>query len=278
MDMRNYDLKEDIREYWSKRSATFDQAFGHRIPPGPELQAWATAVREVIGPKPLNVLELACGTGEVTNVLLSLGHDVTALDFSEAMLGVARAKHEGNERVRFILADAERTMEPDQTYDAVICRHLVWTLTQPEQALADWFRVLKPGGKLLVFDGDWAKPTALGKIASLAVRVIDRFIGHDPYYDGAMSEKHADIMARLPFNDGLTTEGLKPVVEAAGFANIRFPSHRPIAIAQRRTADLRNRLRTRFYRRFVLTASRPADGASARADLKSAPQMKGPSS
>lgn len=147
-------------------------AFGHRIAPGPELEAWATAVRDAIGPEPKRVLELACGTGEVTNVLLSLGHDVTALDFSEAMLGVARAKHAGNRCVRFILADAERTMEPDETYDAVICRHLVWTLTEPEQALADWFRVIKPGGKLLVFDGDWTKPTHVGRLASFAVRCI----------------------------------------------------------------------------------------------------------
>jgi ubiquinone/menaquinone biosynthesis C-methylase UbiE len=276
MEMRNRDLKEDIREYWTRRSATFDLAFGHRIPPGPELDAWAAAVRQAIGPAPQRVLELACGTGEVTNVLLSLGHEVTALDFSEAMLGVARAKHAGNARARFILADAERTMELDQAYDAVICRHLVWTLTEPEQALADWFRVLKPGGTLLVFDGDWTKPTPIGRIASLAVRAIERFIGHDPYYDGAMSEKHADIMTRLPFSDGLTAERVKPLVAAAGFADIRFPSHRPIAAAQRRNADLRNRLRTRFYRRFVLTASRPRDIDGP--DLNALPQAEGRSS
>ncbi|NVP58616.1 class I SAM-dependent methyltransferase [Mycoplana rhizolycopersici] len=262
MDMRNHDLKEDIREYWSKRSATFDLAFGHRIPPGPELEAWAAAVRDAIGPEPKRVLELACGTGEVTNVLLSLGHEVTALDFSEAMLGVARTKHAGNTRVRFVLADAERTMEPDEAYDAVICRHLVWTLTEPEQALADWIRVLKPGGRLLVFDGDWTQPTRMGRLAGLAVRLIERLIGHDPYYDGAMSEKHADIMRRLPFSDGLTAERLEPLVREAGFVNIAFPSHRSIAMAQRKDADLRNRLRTLFYRRFVLVASRPVDVAS----------------
>ncbi len=100
-------------------------------------------MRNALGARPLKVLELACGTGEVTNVLLSLGHEVTALDFSEAMLAVARRKHAGNDRVRFILADAERTMEPDETYDAVVCRHLVWTLTEPEQAFAEWFRLLK---------------------------------------------------------------------------------------------------------------------------------------
>lgn len=262
MDLRNYDLKEDIREYWSKRSSTFDLAFGHRIPSGRELDAWAAAVRDAIGPEPCRVLELACGTGEVTNVLLSLGHDVTALDFSEEMLGVARRKHAGNANVRFVLADAERTMEPDEAYDAVICRHLVWTLTEPEQALADWFRVLNPGGKLLVFDGDWTKPTVTGRLASLAVRLIERFVGHDPYYDGATSDKHADIMTRLPFSDGLTTERLRPLVREAGFVNIAFPSHRSIAAAQRKSANLRNRLRTRFYRRFVLVASRLADDGS----------------
>ena len=153
-------------------------------------------------------------------------------------------------------------MEPDETYDAVICRHLVWTLTEPEQALADWFRVLKPGGRLLVFDGDWTRPTRIGWLAGHAVRLIERFVGHDPYYDGAMSENHADIMMRLPFSEGLTAERLEPMVQEAGFVDIAFPSHRPIAVAQRKNAHLRNRLRTRFYRRFVLLASRPADVAS----------------
>ncbi len=257
MDVRNHHLKEDIREYWSKRSETFDLAFGHRIPPGSEFEAWAAAIRDALGAAPCRVLELACGTGEVTNVLLSLGHQVVALDFSEAMLQVAQRKHAGNDRVRFILADAENTMEPDAAYDAVVCRHLVWTLTAPEQALADWYRLLKPGGRLLAFDGNWARPTAIGRLAQGAVGALERIVGHDPHYDGAMSERHQAIMSRLPFGDGLTAERLVPLVAAAGFGDIRVLSHRPIASAQRRTADLRNRLRTLFYRRFILTAARP---------------------
>lgn len=254
----NYHLKEEIREYWSRRSQTFDLAFGHRIPPGPEFNAWADAMRAHLGERPLRVLELACGTGEVTGVLLSLGHEVTAIDFSEAMLAVARKKHAGKPRLRFFLADAENTMEPDGAYDAVVCRHLVWTLTDPRAALADWLRVLKPGGRLLVFDGDWAKPTPLGRAASVLIGLIDRFAGVDPHYDGAMSDRHGRIMTQLPFGDGLTVEKLAPLVEAAGFAGLRTGSHRPIAAAQRRTADLRNRLRTRLYRRFVLSAEKPA--------------------
>ena len=254
----NSHLKEDIRDYWSRRSKTFDLAFGHRIPPGPEFDAWADAIRARLGPEPRRVLELACGTGEVTRLLLSLGHDVTALDFSEAMLAVARGKHAGARGLRFLLADAENPMEPDESYDAIVCRHLVWTLTMPEQAFAEWFRMLKPGGMLLFFDGDWAAPTRLGRLASRAIAVLDRFIGTDPHYDGAMSERHSSIMARLPFGDGLTVERVLPLLEDAGFRDMEIGSHAAIARAQRRTTDLRNKLRTLLYRRFILSCRKPA--------------------
>ncbi|HEV7317622.1 MAG TPA: methyltransferase domain-containing protein [Ensifer sp.] len=253
----NFDLKDEIRDYWSKRSETFDLAFGHRIPPGPEFDAWQQPVRDFLGAEPLRVLELACGTGEVTRLIHDLGHDVTALDFSEAMLAVARKKHAGKPRLRFLLADAENTMEPDAHYDAIVCRHLVWTLTQPPATLGEWFRVLKPGGRLLVFDGNWAKPTTVGHLASFAIRQIDRMIGPDNHYDGALSDRHAAIMQALPFGDGLTVDTLLPILKAAGFDAIERASHRPIAAAQRTTANLRNRLRTFVYRRFILCAHKP---------------------
>jgi ubiquinone/menaquinone biosynthesis C-methylase UbiE len=248
----NHHLKEEIRDYWSKRSETFDLAFGHHIPEGPEFDAWAAAIRAHIGPEPRRVLELACGTGEVTKLLLALGHEVTALDFSEAMLAVARGKHAGRERLRFLLADAENPMEADEAYDAIVCRHLVWTLVEPERAFAEWYRLLKPGGRLLVFDGDWSKPTAIGRIASAAVRIIDGLTGADPHYDSAMGDRHAQIMTQLPFGDGLTVEKLLPLLQDAGFQDFAIASHRPIATAQRKRANLRNRLRTLQYRRFIL--------------------------
>lgn len=257
MTVNNFHLKEEIREYWSKRSETFDLAFGHRIPPGPEFDAWQRPIRDMLGESPQTVLELACGTGEVTRLIHDLGHEVTALDFSEAMLSVAKHKHAGKPRLRFLLADAENTMEPDDCYDAIICRHLVWTLTQPEKAFQEWFRVLKPSGRLLVFDGDWAKPTRIGRLASMLIALIDRFSTPDQYYDGAQGEKHRKIMQQLPFGDGLRPERIIPLLKEAGFSDISLQSHAPIAVAQRKQADLRNRLRTRVYRRFILTATKP---------------------
>lgn len=47
-----------------------------------------------------------------------------------------------------------------------------------------------------------------------------------------------------------------PLLIAAGFDKIELHSHHPIAKAQRKNANLRNRLRTFVYRRFILTCSR----------------------
>jgi SAM-dependent methyltransferase len=250
----NYHLKEDIRAYWSARAATFDLAFGHRIPAGPEAEAWAAAIKGGIGAAPAEVLELACGTGEVTKLLLGLGHRVTALDFSESMLATARRKHAGNPRVTFHLGDAEATLLPEAHFDAILCRHLVWTLTDPVAAFREWHRLLKPGGRLFFFDGDWARPTPLGRVVQRGIDLLDRVIGADAHYDGAMSDQHGAIMARLPFGDGLTAEKIVPLIAAAGFGEIEVGSHAAIARAQRREADLRNKLRTLVYRRFTLRA------------------------
>lgn len=252
----NHDLVEEIRDYWSRRSETFDRAFGHHIAPGPEADAWAAPMRAHLGPAPCRVLELACGTGEVTRLVHDLGHDVTALDFSEAMLARARAKHAGKDRLRFLLADAGRTMEPDSGYDAILCRHLVWTLTEPEAAFADWLRILRPGGRLLVYDGDWSRPRPSGRLAGWLLAQWER-VDPDPYHDGAMGDRHAGIMRRLPFGSGLSFAGLAPMLAEAGFTDIAEHSHAPIARAQRKGQSLRNRLRTRVYRRFILTARKP---------------------
>jgi ubiquinone/menaquinone biosynthesis C-methylase UbiE len=253
----NFHLKESIRAYWSERAKTFDLAFGHGIFSPDEFKAWQEPIRAMLGEKPLRVLELACGTGEITRLIHDLGHDVTALDFSEAMLDVARAKLAGKSRLGFVLADAENTMEPDESGHAIVCRHLVWTLLAPDATFRESLRLLRPGGKLVVYDGDWAKPTPAGRLAAMLVAAIDRLFGVAPYYDSSLSVRPAEIMCAIPFADGLRYEVLAKMLEHAGSVGISRMSHAPIAKAQRSTANLRNRLRTWVYRRFVLTSSRP---------------------
>lgn len=251
--MSNRQLSDEIRDYWSKRSETFDLSFGHRIGPNLEAKAWAAPMRAALGDRPKQVLELACGTGEITGLVHALGHEVTALDFSPAMLARAKSKHCGKSRLRFLEADAQNTMEPNARYDTVLCRHLVWTLTEPERAFQDWYRVLRPGGVLLVYDGNWARPSKLGHVAAIALRLWDS-LAPEENHESDLSTKHAAIMRALPFGQGLTFETIAPLLDRAGFTAITKHSHGPIAKAQRRENGLRNGLRTRVYERFILAA------------------------
>ena len=263
--IKNRDLTEDIRDYWSRRSRTFDESFGHHIPAGAEADAWSEPMRRYLPLPPARVLELACGTGEVTRLLHALGHDVSALDFSEEMLAVARKKFDDHDETQasrsphFILANAVNTMEPEDAYDAVVCRHLVWTLVEPEQAFLEWFRVLRPGGKLLIYDGDWSGPKPEGRWAARLLSIWARW-SRDTNTDGDMDGAHDASMDRLPFGDGLTASRLVPMLEAAGFDVVNELSHRPIAEAQRKTAALRDRLRTYVYARFIILAEKPRVG------------------
>jgi len=61
-------------------------------------------------------------------------------------------------------------------------------------------------------------------------------------------------MAELPFGAGLRPDDLVPQLKQAGFVGLEISSHGPIAKAQRRGANLRNKLRTLVYRRFILVA------------------------
>jgi ubiquinone/menaquinone biosynthesis C-methylase UbiE len=76
-----------------------------------------------------------------------LGYTVIGLDWSEAMLAQARAKAARRQSgIRFLLGDAERTLEKRQSYDVLIARHLVWTLVDPRAAFVEWFSLLSPAG------------------------------------------------------------------------------------------------------------------------------------
>jgi len=253
----NYSLKEEIRAYWTQRAATFDQSPGHRIRTPAEKAAWVRVVIEGLGPgEGRDVLELAFGTGEITGVLREAGYRVTGLDLCETMLTRARAKHAGDPLVRLHLGDAEETREPDGRYDAVASRHLVWTLTDPDRAFLEWRRVLKPGGQLMIIDGDWVTAGPITRLKRLIASKWDALTGAAPQWDSAW---HARIMAELPFRDGLKGDDLERRLLTAGFIEPRRVGLADVFRHQRRGATSREWLTLSGYRSkcFALVVTRP---------------------
>lgn len=249
---RNHTLKDEIAAYWTARAASFDASPGHGIAPGGERDAWRALLRDSLGPlQGQRVLELASGTGEFTGVLLDAGAVVTGLDLSEGMLARSRAKLRGRP-VSLFLGDAEDTREPAGHYGAVACRHLVWTLPDPAAALADWFRVLRPGGRLLVVDGDWVRLPWHGRLRHGLGLALHRLFGGpaDPVDWAA----HEHIMAQVHFRDGLRADALAGLVRGAGFSEVRIGSVGAVRRQQRRAAGFPRCLTLGVYDDFWMSA------------------------
>ena len=83
------------------------------------------------------------------------GHEITGVDYSEAMIECARENvenHSPEASAYFSQMDAQNLTFEDDTFDVVLSRNLTWNLEHPDRAYAEWLRVLRPGGVLLNFD------------------------------------------------------------------------------------------------------------------------------
>lgn len=97
------------------------------------------------------VLDVGCGTGNYTIELARRGAAVVGIDRSEEMLVWARQKVKDERlKVNFQAADALDLPFPDSSFDAVVSNGLLCFLNEPEMALMEMHRVLKPGGRLVV--------------------------------------------------------------------------------------------------------------------------------
>jgi demethylmenaquinone methyltransferase / 2-methoxy-6-polyprenyl-1,4-benzoquinol methylase len=98
-------------------------------------------------------LDLCCGTGDVAFRLARTGAEVVGLDFSEAMLAVARKRMErAAGTVQFLAGDAMSLPFPDGHFDAVTVAYGLRNLSSWETGLREMWRVAKPGGRLVVLD------------------------------------------------------------------------------------------------------------------------------
>jgi len=127
------------------------QSFGlHRL--------WKRRLVRLAAPVPgERALDLCCGTGDVAFALANRGIEVTGLDFSEAMLRVARKRAETNPKAKvqspaFLWGDAQKIPFPDASFEIVTMSYGLRNLANWEQGLTEMGRVAKRGGRLLVLD------------------------------------------------------------------------------------------------------------------------------
>lgn len=109
---------------------------------------WRLATVRAIAPKPgERILDVAAGTGTSSAAIARTGATVVAVDLSPGMIEVGRRRHP---KIEFVEADAERLPFGDDEFDAVTVSFGLRNVQHPHAALAEMYRVLKPGGRLVI--------------------------------------------------------------------------------------------------------------------------------
>jgi SAM-dependent methyltransferase len=148
---------------WQRAAASYGNSFAH---------ATAHFIAPLLDAADISpgqhVLDVACGPGYLAAAAAQRGAIAQGLDFSAAMVGIARASHPD---IVVTEGDAEDLPYPDATFDAVVSSFGIHHVPRPELALAECKRVLKPGGRIAF--AVWATPEE--NIAwSLVFNAIDR--------------------------------------------------------------------------------------------------------
>jgi ubiquinone/menaquinone biosynthesis C-methylase UbiE len=195
-----------------------------------EAAAWRAVLAAVLPPAPAPVLDVGAGTGALALVAAELGHEVTAVDLSEAMLDQARAKASARGvDVTFVVGRAEEP--PDGPFDAVMSRHLVWTLPSPVEVLRAWRGAVGPGGRLAMFEGSWAGEGPLVAMKDRVARAVERAIGtegghHAPYPQ--------EVVENLPLGRPTSPRPFLDAAREAGWTRLRLARLRDVEWAVER--------------------------------------------
>jgi ubiquinone/menaquinone biosynthesis C-methylase UbiE len=169
------------------------------------------AARLTVSPG-MRVLEVACGTGIVTERLvrrLAGQGTLVATDLNEAMLAHARTRAPENPGLEWRQADGTSLLFPDRAFDAVVCQFGLMFFPDKAAGVREAYRVLRPGGTYLLSVWDAIQRNAAARITH---ETLARFFPVDPpqFYTVPFSLHDAPALRRL--------------LEAQGFVEIRLES------------------------------------------------------
>jgi demethylmenaquinone methyltransferase / 2-methoxy-6-polyprenyl-1,4-benzoquinol methylase len=148
---------EHVREIFDSIAPRYD-LLNHLLSMGLDWWWWrraARSFRDVLARPNARVLDLCCGTGDMTAALLKQrplsAEPVTGLDFSARMLARARVKYDGANAV-WVEGDAMHLPYADESFDLVTAAFGFRNLTNYAEGLTEIHRVLAPGGRIGILE------------------------------------------------------------------------------------------------------------------------------
>lgn len=144
--------RKSVGEMFTDIAPTYDK-LNHILSMGID-RGWRRKMMRSLPPgDSLRVLDVATGTGDVAFELIrqkSVAH-VVGVDVSHGMIELAKKKSRDS-GVEFALGDAQQLEFPDASFDAVTISFGIRNVEDPDKAFAEFSRVLKPGGRLLILE------------------------------------------------------------------------------------------------------------------------------
>ena len=150
--------EEQSLEYWSGRSAEFSALHMNSYNSAKRLTFAEQIAMSMPACDEVNALDLGCGSGFMSLLLLDAGCKVTGIDFSDDMLAFARENiaSRGYE-AEFLHMRAQKLEFPDNSFDFIVSRNVTWTLEDVDVVYAEVMRVLKDGGVFLNLDANYGR-------------------------------------------------------------------------------------------------------------------------
>ncbi len=169
--MKSEQNSTESLELWNLEAATFDKEPDHGLFDPVTREAWRELLQQWLPTTSSLVLDVGCGTGSLSVLVAEAGHKVVGIDFSPNMieLAVTKAKQIAQE-IAFQVMDAAHPQFPVQSFDVVMCRHVLWTLPEPEKVPQRWMELLRSGGRLILIEGYWM--TGAGLRASQITQML----------------------------------------------------------------------------------------------------------
>lgn len=153
---------EDILQKRKEASLAF---FGtlqaqNQTSPGQTWEGLARGLLELV--RGQRIVDLGCGVGRLAALFAATGNKVTGVDNSAEQIQAARRLHKDQTGLQFTRAAMEDTGLPGESWDIAVISHSLHHAARPQACLQEAWRLLVPGGKLLILDlnrhhEDWIK-------------------------------------------------------------------------------------------------------------------------
>ena len=145
-------------EYWSGRAKEYSRLHMDSYRSDKRMMFAEEVAKSIPDKDDIEALDLGCGTGFMSMILLDAGCSVTGIDFSQDMLALARENlaRKGYEAT-FLHMRAQQLDFPDGSFDFIVSRNVTWTLEDVDEVYAEVWRVLKDGGVFLNLDANYGK-------------------------------------------------------------------------------------------------------------------------